>query len=69
MGCRGKIESLIREPLDRFGIGTSSERAVRVREALADVGLEEHLLSRRPDALSGGQRQRMAIDRSLVLKP
>jgi peptide/nickel transport system ATP-binding protein len=64
-----KIESLIREPLDRFAIGTRSERAARVREALADVGLGEHLLSRRPDALSGGQRQRVAIARSLVLKP
>ncbi len=64
-----KVERLVREPLDRFGIGTSSERASRVREALADVGLSEHLLSRRPDALSGGQRQRVAIARSLVLKP
>jgi peptide/nickel transport system ATP-binding protein len=64
-----KVEQLVREPLDRFGIGTHDERAERVREALADVGLGEHLLSRKPDALSGGQRQRVAIARSLVLKP
>ena len=63
-----KVESLVREPLDRFNIGTRKERAERVREALADVGLGEHLLSRRPAALSGGQRQRVAIARSLVLK-
>jgi len=64
-----KVEQLVREPLDRFKIGTRSERAERVREALANVGLGEHLLSRKPQALSGGQRQRVAIARSLVLKP
>lgn len=64
-----KVESLVREPLDRFRVGTPKERAGRVREALASVGLGEHLLSRRPAALSGGQRQRVAIARALVLKP
>ncbi|AGB74220.1 MULTISPECIES: ABC transporter ATP-binding protein [Rhizobium] len=64
-----KVERLVREPLDRFGIGTRAERAERVREALSNVGLGEHLLSRKPQALSGGQRQRVAIARSLVLKP
>ncbi len=64
-----KVEQLVREPLDRFGIGTHAERTERVREALSNVGLGEHLLSRKPQALSGGQRQRVAIARSLVLKP
>ena len=64
-----KVERLVAEPLDCFGIGTRPERARRVREALADVGLGEHLLSRRATALSGGQRQRVAIARSLVLRP
>ncbi|MDQ0456732.1 dipeptide ABC transporter ATP-binding protein [Rhizobium paknamense] len=64
-----KVENLVREPLDRFSIGTATERQERVREALAHVGLAEHLLSRRPQALSGGQRQRVAIARALVLKP
>lgn len=63
------IERLVREPLDRFKVGTGKERVARVREALADVGLGEQLLSRKPGALSGGQRQRVAIARSLVLKP
>lgn len=63
------IEQLVREPLDRFEIGTRNERVERVRAALADVGLGEHLLSRKPAALSGGQRQRVAIARALVLKP
>ncbi|MDB5666308.1 ABC transporter ATP-binding protein, partial [Cypionkella sp.] len=64
-----KVESLVREPLDRFRIGNPAERNDRVREALASVGLAEHLLSRKPAALSGGQRQRVAIARALVLKP
>ena len=64
-----KVEQLVREPLDRFEIGTRKERDERVREALANVGLGEHLLARKPGALSGGQRQRVAIARSLVLKP
>jgi peptide/nickel transport system ATP-binding protein len=63
------VEHLVREPLDRFKIGTPEERTEQVREALANVGLAEHLLTRKPDALSGGQRQRVAIARSLVLKP
>ncbi|GJD53567.1 Glutathione import ATP-binding protein GsiA [Methylobacterium crusticola] len=64
-----KVKALVREPLDRFKVGTRQERAERVREVLADVGLSERLLSRRPDALSGGQRQRVAIARALVLRP
>jgi peptide/nickel transport system ATP-binding protein len=63
------VEHLVGEPLDRFKVGTPKERAERVREALANVGLAEHLLTRKPGALSGGQRQRVAIARALVLKP
>ncbi len=59
----------MREPLDRFKIGTRAERLETVREALANVGLSEHLLNRKPTALSGGQRQRVAIARALVLRP
>jgi peptide/nickel transport system ATP-binding protein len=64
-----RVERLVREPLDRYRIGGRAERAGRVREAVAAVGLAEHLLSRRPAALSGGQRQRVAIARALVLRP
>lgn len=63
------VERLIREPLDRFRIGTAEERVHEVRAALSNVGLGEHLLNRKPGALSGGQRQRVAIARALVLKP
>lgn len=64
-----KVERIVREPLDRYGVGSKTERAARVREALAQVGLDEQILGRRPTAMSGGQRQRVAIARSLVLRP
>ncbi|MFT4286161.1 dipeptide ABC transporter ATP-binding protein [Nocardioides sp.] len=64
-----KVERLVREPLDRYRVGDQDERAGRVREALASVGLDERYLGRRPTALSGGQRQRVAIARALVLRP
>ena len=64
-----RLERILREPLDRFGVGDKAERRDRVREALRSVGLPESMLSRRPTHLSGGQRQRVAIARALVLRP
>src|ERR1700733_13230096 len=64
-----RLERIVREPLDRFGVGDKAERRDRVREALHSVGLPESMLSRRPTHLSGGQRQRVAIARALVLRP
>ncbi len=45
------------------------ERAVRVVEALQQVGLDEGFRRRFPHELSGGQAQRVAIARALVLGP
>jgi len=45
-----------------------AERMRRVREMLAEVGLED-LGRRRPNELSGGQRQRIAIARALITQP
>lgn len=46
---------------------TAAERAKRLKEAAAMVGLQE-LLGRKPSQLSGGQRQRVALARTIVSK-
>jgi len=48
---------------------SEEEIAVRVREALAAVGLDESLLTESPFALSGGQQRRVAIAGVLAMRP
>jgi putative ABC transport system ATP-binding protein len=45
-----------------------AQRAVRVKQALKDYGLE-HRADHRPEELSGGQRQRVAIARATIMQP
>ncbi len=47
----------------------AAARAVRVAEALQEVGLPAEAAGRYPHEFSGGQRQRVAIARAIVLKP
>ena len=66
---RQSVFGIIEEPLRNFEPLPAEERARRVHEILARVGLPPAVLERRPHALSGGQRQRVAIARALVLRP
>jgi len=59
----------IAEPLEVHGIGTPAERAARLSELLAAVGLRPDQAARYPHELSGGQRQRAVLARALAPQP
>ncbi|WP_337005197.1 MULTISPECIES: ABC transporter ATP-binding protein [unclassified Microbacterium] len=65
---RWSIGRSLREGLEAGGV-PRAQRAVRVAELLAEVGLAPETADRRPSALSGGQRQRAAIARALAADP
>ena len=64
---RMDVERIISEPL--WALGIEGDRAARVREALAEVGLEADMARRHPHEFSGGQRQRIALARAIVHRP
>jgi peptide/nickel transport system ATP-binding protein/oligopeptide transport system ATP-binding protein len=66
---RFTVGASIAEPLVIHGIGTARERAARVHELLALVGLEPEAAQRYPHEFSGGQRQRIVIARAIALEP
>ncbi len=66
---RWTIGQSLREPLENFAIGTRADRAGRVRDLLARVGLRPEFAERYPHELSGGQKQRVAIARALAGNP
>ncbi|WP_414441904.1 ABC transporter ATP-binding protein [Burkholderia sp. 22PA0099] len=61
------VEQNVGFGLEMRGVG-KTERAERVREALALVRLDKYA-QRFPRELSGGQRQRVAIARAVVIAP
>jgi ABC-type dipeptide/oligopeptide/nickel transport system ATPase subunit len=63
---RKTVDDALSEPMAIHGIGN---RAARVEEMLAAVGLDRRFRFRFPHQLSGGQRQRVAIARALMLEP
>ncbi len=58
---------IIREPL--WALGIDGDHRARVREVLAQVGLEPDMGDRYPHEFSGGQRQRIALARAIVHRP
>ncbi|MBT2485467.1 MULTISPECIES: ABC transporter ATP-binding protein [unclassified Microbacterium] len=58
---------IIAEPL--WALDIDGDRRARVREVLAQVGLEPEMADRYPHEFSGGQRQRIAIARAIVHRP
>lgn len=58
---------IIREPL--WALDIAGDHRARVREVLAQVGLEPDMGDRYPHEFSGGQRQRIALARAIVHRP
>jgi len=66
---RMNIAQIIAEPLDIHGIGSTAERAAKVKDLIALVGLDPASATRYPHEFSGGQRQRIGIARAIALEP
>jgi oligopeptide/dipeptide ABC transporter ATP-binding protein len=66
---RQRVGSILEEPLEIQGEGSSKERRARVLELLNQVGLSSSALIRYPHEFSGGQRQRIGLARAIALKP
>lgn len=66
---RKRVGDIVAAPLAIAKTGSRRDRALRAAEALADVGLPEGCLHRRPAAFSGGECQRIQIARALISRP
>ncbi len=62
------VEQNIAFPLKRHTEMTKSERGDRVKELLANVGMES-ALKKMPGDISGGMQKRVGLARALALKP
>ena len=66
---RMTIGEIVREPLDVHEVESPRERREKVKDLLAQVGLQPEHYYRYPHQFSGGQRQRIGIARALALEP
>jgi ABC-type microcin C transport system duplicated ATPase subunit YejF len=66
---RMRVGASIGEALAVHDVVPRAERAGRVSDLLAEVGLEDQHARRWPHQLSGGQRQRVIIARALAVEP
>jgi peptide/nickel transport system ATP-binding protein len=66
---RRSVASIVTQPLEARGQGSTIERRERAQVLLADIGLPPESAARYPAQLSGGQRQRVNIARALCIAP
>jgi len=66
---RLRAHAIVREPLDRLGIGSVESRNNRVQALFEQVGLRQDQLRLFPHQFSGGQRQRIGIARAIASSP
>ena len=66
---RMRVRDIIGEALKVHNLAANSEWVDRVRELLANVGLQADHMARYPHEFSGGQRQRIGIARALAMSP
>jgi oligopeptide/dipeptide ABC transporter ATP-binding protein len=66
---RIRAGEIVGEPLKVHGVGDKAERAERVAQLFARVGLRPQQMRNYPHQFSGGQRQRVSIARALALDP
>ena len=66
---RIRAGDIVGEPLKVHGVGNKAERAERVAQLFARVGLRPQQMRNYPHQFSGGQRQRVSIARALALDP
>jgi oligopeptide/dipeptide ABC transporter ATP-binding protein len=66
---RMRVGDILADPLLIHGLADRRGAAERVRQLLADVGLDEGAMRRYPHQFSGGQRQRISIARALAVVP
>ncbi|MEJ1158988.1 ABC transporter ATP-binding protein [Prosthecomicrobium sp. N25] len=64
-----KVGAQLHEVLMVHGWKDRAARETRIREIIADVGLDAGVLERRPTFLSGGEAQRVVIARAIMLGP
>lgn len=67
---RRTVHEIVGEPLNIWRTGTPEQRAAKVDEVLAAVGIDPVLAAgRRPHEFSGGQCQRISIARAVITEP
>ncbi|WP_179379303.1 ABC transporter ATP-binding protein [Jannaschia marina] len=66
---RLRAGAIVREPMDALNTPPKAERADRVAELFAQVGLRPEQQALFPHQFSGGQRQRIGIARALATRP